>query len=76
MSGANAPKLTGPTSITVKNIWLLNLCASEKQFCREFRNIAFFVSGNGNQTILDRMSPLPNLIFQRDQCFSQICSHS
>jgi hypothetical protein len=76
MSGANAPKLTGPLSITVKNFWILNLCASEKEFCRKFGNIALLFSRNGNQTVLHWMCPLPNLIFQRDRCFSQICFHS
>ncbi len=69
MSGANAPKLSGPVSITVKKIRVSNLRASEKEFCCQYRNFTLFVPRNGNQTALDRVSPLPNLIFQRDRWF-------
>ena len=72
MSGANAPKLTGPVSITVKNIWQFNLCASKKKACGQIWNIAIFIPRNGDQTVLDRMPPVPNLIFQRGRCFAQI----
>lgn len=44
MSSANAPKLSGPDSITVRNIWVLNAGNSKGKTCSELWDVAIFIA--------------------------------
>lgn len=60
MSGANAPKLSDPLSITVKNLWQVNLRTSEQETCSQFGYVTVFVTGQSDYSLFGRVLKMPD----------------